>query len=149
MLTLQFGHAITLPQIWHCKKLWNPRRFRNTMLWPPDARFSLSAATRADDSGTGAGPESLATAAGGAAPLPAFTFVPSRFASADLRASAISRRISTISTVAIARSFTRRKSRISRYRPRREFANDSLDGVAEPRTTGHFEYPASATARSR
>src|SRR5271168_3403354 len=105
MLTLQFGHAITLPQIWHCKKLWNPRRFRNTMLCPPDFRFSLSAATRADDSGTGGGPESLAGAAGGAAPLPALT----RFASADLRASAISRRISTISTVAIARSLTRRK----------------------------------------
>src|SRR5258708_431224 len=110
------------------------------MLCPPDARLSRSAATRADDSGTGSGGlGALLVAAEGVAPLTLFTFAASRFASADFLASATSRRISTISTVAIARSLPRLRSRNSRYRPRRAFANDSLDGVAEPSTIGHFE----------
>src|SRR5713101_6464518 len=110
------------------------------MLWPPDSRFSRKAATRADDSGTGSGRVGPLTApSDGAAPLTAFTLAATRSVSADFRASATSRRISTISTLAIARSLIRRNSRISRYRPRREFANDSLDGVAEPSTIGHFE----------
>src|SRR5260370_37874072 len=104
------------------------------MLCPPDARLSRSAATRADDSGAGSGGlGALLVDADGVAPLTLFTFAASRFASAT------SRRISTISTVAIARSLTRLRSRNSRYRPRRAFANDSLDGVAEPSTIGHFE----------
>src|ERR1700747_856001 len=110
------------------------------MLWPPDSRFPRKAATRADDSGTASG---AFCADGEDAPLTFFTFAATRSVSADFRASATSRRISTISTLAIARSLIRRNNRISRYRPRRAFANDSLDGVAEPSTIGHFEYPAS------
>jgi len=88
------------------QKLWNPRRLRKHQCsWPRDVRFSRSAATTVVERGIASGRS--ADFVSRPAPLVGL-------AAASLRASATSRRISTISTEAIARSFTRRSRRSRR-----------------------------------